>query len=238
MTAAADVEPALLEVEKVTVRRNREALLDEVSLRVRRGSLHVLVGSNGAGKSTLMTAILGQIAFDGQIALNWAASGAVGYVPQTFAVDSTLPVTVADFLALTRQRRPVCLGIARATRRAIGGLLARAGISALEDRPLAALSGGELRRVLLAHALDPEPELLLLDEPAAGLDESAARALEDTLVSLRRAARTTILMVSHDFDQVRRIADRVTVLERRVVADGVAELALGTVTASLPRGQR
>jgi zinc transport system ATP-binding protein len=236
MTRATDeeAEPALLEVEKVTVRRNREALLDEVSLRVRRGSIHVLVGSNGAGKSTLLTAILGQIVFDGQIAVNWAASGAVGYVPQTFTVDSTLPVTVADFLALTRQRRPVCLGIARATRRAIGGLLARAGISALEDRPLAALSGGELRRVLLVHALDPEPELLLLDEPAAGLDESAARALEETLVSLRRAARTTILMVSHDFDQVRRIADRVTVLDRHVVADGVTELALG---ASLSRGQ-
>ena len=236
MTSATDeeAEPALLEVEKVTVRRNREALLDEVSLRVRRGSIHVLVGSNGAGKSTLLTAILGQIVFDGQIAVNWAASGAIGYVPQTFAVDSTLPVTVTDFLALTRQRRPVCLGIARATRRAIGGLLARAGISALEDRPLAALSGGELRRVLLVHALDPEPELLLLDEPAAGLDESAARALEDTLVSLRRSARTTILMVSHDFDQVRRIADRVTVLDRHVVADGVTELALG---ASLSRGQ-
>jgi zinc transport system ATP-binding protein len=224
MTPAADAEPVLLEVEKVTVRRNREALLDGVSLRVRRGSIHVLVGPNGAGKSTLLAAILGQIVFEGQIAVNWAASGAVGYVPQTFAVDSTLPVTVADFLALTRQRRPVCLGVARATRRAIGGLLARAGISALEDRPLAALSGGELRRVLLVHALDPEPELLLLDEPAAGLDESAARALEDTLVSIRRAARTTVLMVSHDFDQVRRIADRVTVLERRVVAEGGAEL--------------
>ncbi|HEV3058765.1 MAG TPA: ATP-binding cassette domain-containing protein [Vicinamibacterales bacterium] len=237
MTSATDeeAEPALLEVDRVTVRRNREALLDEVSLRVRRGSIHVLVGSNGAGKSTLLTAILGQIVFDGQIAVNWAASGAIGYVPQTFAVDSTLPVTVTDFLALTRQRRPVCLGIAPATRRAIGGLLARAGISALEDRPLAALSGGELRRVLLVHALDPEPELLLLDEPAAGLDESAARALEDTLVSLRRAARTTILMVSHDVDQVRRIADRVTVLDRRVVADGVTELALG---ASRPWGQR
>jgi zinc transport system ATP-binding protein len=237
MTSATDeeAEPALLEVDRVTVRRNREALLDEVSLRVRRGSIHVLVGSNGAGKSTLLTAILGQIVFDGQIAVNWAASGAIGYVPQTFAVDSTLPVTVTDFLALTRQRRPVCLGIAPATRRAIGGLLARAGISALEDRPLAALSGGELRRVLLVHALDPEPELLLLDEPAAGLDESAARALEDTLVSLRRAARTTILMVSHDVDQVRRIADRVTVLDRRVVADGVTELALG---AGRPWGQR
>jgi zinc transport system ATP-binding protein len=237
MTSATDeeAEPALLEVERVTVRRNREALLDEVSLRVRRGSIHVLVGPNGAGKSTLLTAILGQIVFDGQIAVNWAASGAIGYVPQTFAVDSTLPVTVTDFLALTRQRRPVCLGIAPATRRAIGGLLARAGISGLEDRPLAALSGGELRRVLLVHALDPEPELLLLDEPSAGLDESAARVLEDTLVSLRRAARTTILMVSHDFDQVRRIADRVTVLDRHVVADGVTELALGASRAGEQR---
>ena len=93
------------------MRRQREALLDDVSLRVRRGSHpRRSSGPNGAGKSTLLSAVLGQIPFDGRIAMNWTAPGAIGYVPQSFAVDPTLPVTVADFLALTRQRRPVCLG--------------------------------------------------------------------------------------------------------------------------------
>ena len=218
---------ALLEIDALTVRRHQDALLDDVGMRVERGSIHVLVGPNGAGKSTLISAILGQIAFDGRIAMNWIGPGTIGYVPQSFAVDSTLPVTVADFLALTRQRLPVCLGITRAARLAIAGLLARVGLSGLEDRPLSVLSGGELRRVLLAHALDPEPELLLLDEPAAGLDESAVQILDDILLASKRSGRTTVFMVSHDLEQVRRVADRVTVLDRRIIVDGPPDI-LGT----------
>ena len=96
---------ALVEIDGLTVRRHQEALLDGVNLRVRRGGVHVVVGPNGAGKSTLVAAMLGELAFDGRIALNWSGAGTIGYVPQAFAVDPTLPVTVADFLALTRQRQ-------------------------------------------------------------------------------------------------------------------------------------
>ncbi len=223
MTDAA--EPvALLEIDGLSVRRNRDPLLDDVALKVRRGGIHVLMGPNGAGKSTLLSAILGQIPFDGRIALNWIGPGTIGYVPQSFAVDPTLPVTVGDFLALTRQRRPVCLGLTRAARTSIAALLDRVGLPGLEPRPLAVLSGGELRRVLLAHALDPEPELLILDEPSAGLDESAIRILDHILLTLKRAARTTVLMVSHDVEQVRRVADRISVLDRRIVAEGGVDM--------------
>jgi zinc transport system ATP-binding protein len=215
---------ALLDVDGLVVRRQREALLDGVALHVQRGTVHALVGPNGAGKSTLLSAILGQIPFEGRIALSWIGSGAIGYVPQSFAVDPTLPVTVADFLALTRQRRPVCLGLTRQARRAIARLLDRVGLSGLDRRPLAVLSGGELRRVLLAHALDPEPELLLLDEPTAGLDEAAVRILEEMLLDSKRQGRLTVLMVSHDLDQVRRVADRVTVLDRRVLVEGPPDI--------------
>lgn len=216
----------LVDVQRVTVRQNREAILDDVTFAVRRGSIHAIVGGNGAGKSTLLTAILGQRPFDGEIAMDWSGDGTIGYVPQTFPIDATLPVTVVDFLALTRQRRPVCLGVSTSTRQRIVRLLDRAAIAALVDRPLASLSGGELRRVLLVHALDPEPELLILDEPAAGLDDASAREFEDTLLTLRASGQTTILIVSHDLDQVRRIADRVTILDRRVIADDRAETAL------------
>ncbi len=152
-------------------------------------------------------------------------------MPQAFAVDRTLPVTVADFLALARQRRPVCFGIDRATRRRIADLLARVGLADLAERPLSVLSGGELKRVLLANAIDPLPELLLLDEPAAGLDEAAAARLEETLLDLKRESGLTVLMVSHDLDQVRRLADRVTLLNRRVERDGPPGEVL---TADLP----
>ena len=210
----------LVQIENLTIRRNREAILDQVSIQIARNSAHVVVGRNGAGKSTLILAMLGQTAFDGRIVMNWQGSGAIGYVPQTFAIDPTLPVTVEDFLALTRQRMPVSLGIRRVTRTRIADLLARVGLSGRERRPLAVLSGGELRRVLLAHALDPEPELLILDEPGSGLDEASAAWLDETLLTMRDARRTTIVMVSHDSDRVRRIADRVTVLDRRVMAEG------------------
>lgn len=229
----------LLEIQRLAIHRNREALVDEASLHIGRGSLHVIVGPNGAGKSTLLAAVLGLIPFDGHIVLNWQQSGAIGYVPQTFPVDPTLPVTVEDFLALSRQRRPVCLGLSAQSHRTVARLLARVGLSGLERRPLAVLSGGELRRVLLAHALDPEPELLILDEPTSGLDEAAAKWLEETLTTIKRGGHTTILMVSHDLDQVRRIADRVTVLDRRVVAEGpVADvLAEATIRDLIPAGR-
>ena len=231
-------EDWLLEIQRLAIHRNREALVDDASLRVGRGHLHVIVGPNGAGKSTLIGAVLGLTPFDGRIVLNWKHSGAIGYVPQTFPVDPTLPVTVEDFLALTRQRRPVCLGLSAQSHRTVSRLLALVGLSGLEHRPLAVLSGGELRRVLLAHAMDPEPELLILDEPTSGLDEAAAHWLEETLTTIKRSGRTTILMVSHDLDQVRRIADRVTVLDRRIVADGPVADVLGgaTIRDLIPAG--
>jgi zinc transport system ATP-binding protein len=234
-------DPPLIEVDNLTIRRHREALLEQVSLRVARGSLHVIVGPNGAGKTTMLNAILGQTAFDGRIVLNWRGDGAIGYVPQTFAVDPTLPVTVQDFLALTRQRRPVCLGIAAATRKTIADLLSRVGLAGLERRLLSVLSGGELRRVLLAHALDPEPELLILDEPGSGLDEGSARWLDDALVAMKRLRRTTILMVSHDIERVRRLADRVTLLEHHVVAEGTPDEVLdarSAVDTAMRRAER
>jgi zinc transport system ATP-binding protein len=204
------LEDYLLEISGLTLRPAREALLSDFSLSVERGTLHAIVGPNGAGKTTLLSAILGLVPFEGRIVAHWAARGRTAYVPQQFQVDRTLPVTVADFLALARQTFPVCLGVTRAARQRISLLLERVGLRGFENRPLSVLSGGELRRVLLANALDPLPELLILDEPAGGLDEAAARWLDDTLLSLK--GEITVLMVSHDSEQVRRIADRVTVL--------------------------
>jgi zinc transport system ATP-binding protein len=225
-----DAEP-LLEIRGLGVRRGREVLLRGVSFTVLRGSIHVVVGPNGAGKSTLLAGILGQTSFTGTILAHWRGPGRIGYLPQSFGVDRTLPVTVADFLALARQRRPVCFGIERGARRRIGELLSRVGLASLAERPLSVLSGGELRRVLLANAIDPLPELLLLDEPASGLDEMAVVQMEDLLLSLQRELGLTVLMVSHDLDQVRRLADRVTVLNRMVQRDGPPAEVL---TADLP----
>lgn len=237
MTAAA---PPLLEFLGVSLRRNRELLLSDVSFAVQPQTIHIVVGPNGAGKTTLLSALLGQAAFDGRIVAHWRQSGQIGFVPQMFAVDASLPVTVEDFLALTRQKMPVCFGVRAVTRQRIAGLLRDVGMAGLERRPLSVLSGGEMRRVLLAHALDPVPELLILDEPAAGLDEGGVGQLEELLLTLK-AGGTTVLMVSHDLEQVRRLGDRVTVLDRSVVSEGNPHdtLASEQVMALLPgRGTR
>jgi len=202
------VKDPVLEISGLTLRPGRQPLLSNFSLTVERGTLHAIVGPNGAGKTTLLSAILGLEPFDGRIVAHWSGRGRIAYVPQQFQVDRTLPVTVADFLALSRQGRPVCFGVAPDTRARISRLLDRVKLAGFDDRPLSALSGGELRRVLLANALDPLPELLILDEPASGLDESSSRWLDDTLTSLK--GEMTVLLVSHDADQVRRIADAVT----------------------------
>ena len=112
-------KPVLVEIDGLTFRRHGEAILEDVAINVARASAHVVVGRNGAGKSTLISAMLGQIAFDGRIVMHWQGSGAIGYVPQSFPIDPTLPVTVQDFLALTRQRLPVALGITRQARERI-----------------------------------------------------------------------------------------------------------------------
>jgi zinc transport system ATP-binding protein len=220
---------SLLEVAGLTVRRGSETLLSNVSFSVRRGTLHAIVGPNGAGKTTLLSAVLGQLPFTGRIVAHWSQSGRIGYVPQTFHVDRTLPVTVSDFLALTRQQRPVCFGVVPSAGRRISLLLDRVGLGGFGGRQLSVLSGGELRRVLLANALDPLPELLMLDEPSGGLDDTAARWLDDTLLSLKGSV--TMVMVSHDFAQLRRLADRLTVLDRRVVVEGSASDALSDPSA-------
>jgi zinc transport system ATP-binding protein len=225
--AAPPACPPLVEALDLTVLRDGHVAVDHVSLRVARGSIHVVVGPNGGGKSSLVAALLGEATFTGRVRCHFTGSGRIGYVPQTFPVDATLPVTVAEMLALSRQRSPVCLGVRAGTRSVVEGLLGRVGLAGLGARRLGALSGGELRRVLLANAIDPEPELLVLDEPASGLDHASVARLEETVRALRDERGVTVLMVSHDAGQVRRVADRVTWLDRTVRREGTAAEVLG-----------
>ena len=228
--------PPVLELRGVTVVREGHPLLTNVSFDVEQGTIHFLVGPNGAGKSTLFAALLGMVDFAGSIRFHWRRSGRIGYVPQFFSVDRTLPLTVAEFLAMPRQLRPVCTGIARATRARLETMLDRVGLAGHATRPIGALSGGELQRVLLANAIEPTPELLLLDEPATGLDESSARQFETALVGLREASGAGVLMVSHDLAHARRIADRVTLLDREVRRSGPPDEVLTGDLADLLAG--
>ncbi|MEO6771518.1 MAG: ATP-binding cassette domain-containing protein [Kofleriaceae bacterium] len=211
---------AAIELDHVTIRREGRVVVEDACLEINPATIHVVIGPNGAGKSTLLSAVLGQTAFAGTIELRFRGNGLVGYVPQSFVADRTLPVTIAEFLALARQKLPVCLGVRPAARARIAEILARVGLAGMEHRRLGELSGGELRRVLIGNAIEPAPELLLCDEPATGLDPDAIAELDRVLCGLRDDHGTTVLMVSHDRAQVRRIANRVTYLHVQIKDTG------------------
>jgi zinc transport system ATP-binding protein len=220
-------EAPLLDIQGLTLRREGRAVLAGASLQVAARSIHVLVGPNGGGKSSLLEAILGEAPFTGEVRFTFRGTGRIGYVPQSFPVDATLPVTVGELLSLSRQRRPVCLGLSRGTRALVARLLAEVGLPGFEGRRLGVLSGGELRRVLLAEAMDPAPELLLLDEPGSGLDAASAARLEAIVRALRDDHGTTVIMVSHDLDQARRLADAATWIDGEVRRHGTPADVLG-----------
>ena len=219
MTAA---DPAVaICVRELSLSLGGVDILDRVSLTVHSGTIHAVLGPNGAGKTSLLRCLLGAMPHTGEIRIRSGGSARVGYVPQSLDLDSALPVTVRDMLSITLHRRPGFLPHRR--RPALAAMLDRTGARHLLDRPVTALSGGELRRVLLAQALEPMPAILLLDEPASNVDAPGARRFEDTLANLRGRDGITIVLVAHDLAAVTRLADRVTAINRGVTYDGPPE---------------
>lgn len=202
----------LIRAEQVTVERQGNKLLDRVSLAVAPARIVTLVGPNGSGKTTLVRVLLGLITPDtGRVERR--AGLVVGYVPQRFQAPPSLPMDVDAFLKLADA------GAAGRRSEVLEGL--NAGY--LLHRPLHALSGGEMQRVLLARALLRQPELLVLDEPAQGLDVHGQQELYALIARLRDDTGCGVLMVSHDLHLVMAATDEVICLERHVCCVGAPE---------------
>lgn len=207
----------MIAIRGLSARRGRDVVLEDVDLDVLPGEIHGLAGPNGAGKTTLLRCLLGTLPFTGTIRLGLGPFDAIGYVPQALAFDASLPLSVADFFSLSVSRKPVFRRRSKGAAARIESALAETGAASLFDRRLSELSGGELRRVLLAQALVPEPRLLVLDEPASHVDEEGSHAIEALLLRLSREHGVTVLLVEHDRALLERICTRVTYLNRRVV---------------------
>jgi len=207
--------------DTVTVERGGISILDRVSASAPKGSCTAIIGPNGAGKTTLLLALLGEIDYRGRIVLgSGGSSPRIGYVPQRLAFDRGMPLTVSEFLAMGFQKKPLWFGLNATLRRQAGESLAMVRANHLADRAIGALSGGELQRVLLAMALRQEPELLVLDEPSAGVDFQGELIFCELLDELRRKRGFTQLMVSHDLATVTHHATHVICLNRKVAAEG------------------
>ena len=216
-----------IDLDRISVRRGGQVLLQDVSMHIHCGQLTVLIGQNGAGKTTLIRALLGEIPYTGTIRHTDSRGLEIphlrtGYVPQHLQFDREMPLTVQDFMAASFSKRPVWTGVGKKTKELVRQALKDVDAGNLADTPLGRCSGGELQRVLLALALQPAPDLLVLDEPVSGIDRNGLRLFLDTLVELRRTHHMAILLVSHDLRFVREYADYVVLLDKSVLMQGTA----------------
>ena len=213
-----------LRVQDLSVTIGNQRILHDINMHVHCGELVALIGPNGAGKSTFLKAVLNQQDYDGVIA--FSAPGQrerkprIGYVPQSPTFDPGDPVSVADLFACCMSRRPAFLGLSKAMYTKVLECLERVHGEDLIDKRVGTLSGGELQRVLLALALEPLPNILILDEPLSGVDVEGMSALMDMLDEIRRTYDLSILMTTHDFSSLERYADQVVLIDGTVLKQG------------------
>ena len=219
-----------LRVENLSVRIGSDKILKDVNLHVHCGEMVALIGPNGAGKSTFLKAILGQREYSGTIAFSEPGQRSrkprIGYVPQSPAFDPSDPVSVADLFACCLGKRPVFLGHRQKMRELIRECLERVHGEDLMDKRVGTLSGGELQRVLLALALEPMPNILILDEPLSGVDVEGMVTLMDMLDEIRQEFDLSILMTTHDFSMLNRYADQVVLIDHGIKIQGTPEEVL------------
>ena len=213
-----------LRVQNMSIKIGSEQILQGINMHVHCGELVALIGPNGAGKSTFLKAILGQRDYDGVIAFSSPGQRdrrpRIGYVPQSPTFDPGDPVSVADLFACCMSKRPAFLGLGKSMRKIVLECLERVHGEDLIDKRVGALSGGELQRVLLALALEPLPNILILDEPLSGVDVEGMTTLMDMLDEIRKTYDLSILMTTHDFSTLERYADQVVLMDKTVLAQG------------------
>lgn len=212
MIATDAMDKTLIEARSLTVRVKGEAVVDSVDLAVDSGEIVTLIGPNGSGKTTLVRALLGLIEpSDGVVRRRPGIR--IGYVPQNMQVDETLPLTVRRFLQLAGP----------ATSGRVAEALAEVGAAYVIDGPIQSISGGEMKRVLLAQALLGDPDLLVLDEPTAGVDVNGQEELYTLIRHVRRERGCGVLLVSHDLHLVMAATDRVVCVNHHVCCTGHPE---------------
>ena len=188
-------------------------ILTDINLRITKGKITTIIGPNGAGKTTLLKLILGLIKpSSGQI--QYGKDITFGYLPQKLKLNPLMPLTVERFLQLATSQQNTEL------KEKITKTLHRVGACHLKSRSLHVLSGGEMQRILLAHALMQTPDVLVLDEPAQGVDVMGQAELYRLIASIRDDLGCAVILVSHDLHLVMAESDEVICLNHHICCSG------------------
>jgi zinc transport system ATP-binding protein len=199
----------LIAAKGIAVALAGQRVLHDIDLAIEPGEIVTIVGPNGSGKTTLLRTLIGALKpFSGRV--ERAPGLGIGYVPQRLDLDPTMPIGAGRFLGLPSRR----------DRGAAEAALARVGVAGIFEEPMAALSGGQFQRVLLARALIGAPDILLLDEPTQGLDQPGTAAFYALVAALRAEFGCAVLMVSHDLHVVMQASDRVICLNGHICCQG------------------
>ncbi|QRV01636.1 metal ABC transporter ATP-binding protein [Arcanobacterium phocisimile] len=222
-----DTQNLVLDVRNVHVAYGEVRALTGIDFAIDSGKICAIVGMNGSGKSTFFKSIMGLVRYQqgdirivGQSSLDARRAGKVGYVPQNEEIDSRFPLSIYEVVMMGRYglmgplRKP-----SDADRAAVNHALDVVGLTDLADRPIGALSGGQRKRAFVARAVAQGAELMLLDEPFAGVDYTSAGVITELLQELAKAG-ATLLVSTHDLSAIPDFADEVALLNRKIVGRG------------------
>jgi ABC-type Mn2+/Zn2+ transport system ATPase subunit len=221
------VSEPLISFEELSIGYNGQPVLTGISLSVARSSFTAVLGANGSGKSTLLKTLLGlQTPLSGKVVVHGERPVVFGYVPQALQIDPLYPVTGYDVVLMGTYGRVAPGRFVPAAEKAFAReCLEATAAETFASKRFAELSGGQKQRVLIARALATRPDVLVLDEPTAGVDVAATKALLAFISQIHEQQKLTIILVTHDLPLVRRHAQQVIWLHDGQVLHGtVAEL--------------
>src|SRR5262252_6742289 len=216
MTASGPVTDPVLDVRHLTVRFGDVMAIRDLTFAVPAGAAVAVIGPNGAGKTALFRALIGAVPYEGTV--RWASHVRLGYVPQKLDLQRDIPVSGLDFLRARTNG---------ASTSNVDEAIDRVGLSReICRRPIGTLSGGQFQRLLVAFALVGQPNVLLLDEPTAGVDERGQEHLNEVVHRLEAERGMTVMLISHDLSVVYRYATTVICLGHETAAIGAPSQVL------------
>lgn len=215
-------------VNNLCVRRGGHLVINNVTFTANHGETLALIGQNGAGKTTLLKAILGSVDYTGSVKFFDSENKSImcpkiGYVPQRLSFDRNTPMTVLDLFCANFSNMPVWLWHSKKAKNKALEILEKVDAQNNLYKPIGSLSGGELQRVLLAFALEPRPDILLLDEPVSAVDRRGISKFYSLIESMREDFHMPVILVSHDLGHVAKYANSYALIDRSIMEIGSAK---------------